>query len=125
MATDLRRTLMFCLGILEAPEPTLEHRFDLKRRWRFDLAWPDLKVAVEIQGGEWVKGRHVRGLGIKGDCEKMRAAQRQGWVVLPYAGAEVTSNPHACALEIVETLKDRGLEANPAIIPGRLSAVGH
>src|SRR5687768_16750315 len=29
------------------------------RRWRFDFAWPELKVAVECDGGTFTGGRHV------------------------------------------------------------------
>ena len=28
------------------------------RRWRFDFAWPDPMVAVEIEGGLYQSGRH-------------------------------------------------------------------
>jgi hypothetical protein len=62
-----------------------EYRFDVSRRWRFDLAlFPSsAKVAVEYQGGLWTGGRHVRGQGYMDDCEKVLAAAAQGWVVIP------------------------------------------
>jgi hypothetical protein len=52
--------------ILEAagiPAPIREYRFAPPRRWRFDLAWPSLRLALEIEGGTWTGGRHVRGNG--------------------------------------------------------------
>jgi len=33
------------------PEPVFEHRFHKDRKWRFDVAWPDLKAAIEVDGG--------------------------------------------------------------------------
>lgn len=52
------------------------------RKWRFDFAWPDERVAVEIQGGVWTRGKHGRGAGIVKDYEKGNAACVLGWRVL-------------------------------------------
>lgn len=71
--------------------PVTQHRFHATRRWRFDFAWPSLKLAVEIQGGTWIRGRHARGSGIQQDAEKLNAAQRAGWCVLLFTGADVES----------------------------------
>jgi hypothetical protein len=30
------------------PEPELEMGFHASRKWRFDYAWPEFKIAVEI-----------------------------------------------------------------------------
>lgn len=63
--------------------PVREHRFHLTRRWRFDFAWPDIKVAVEVEGGTWGgAGRHTRGSGFMADCQKYNAATLAGWRVL-------------------------------------------
>ena len=70
---------------LGLPAPEREHRFDAERRWRFDFAWPSLKVAVEIEGGVWVRGRHVRPVGYLSDIEKYNRAVVLGWRVLRYA----------------------------------------
>ena len=43
-------------------------------RWAFDRAWPDLKVAIEIDGGTFSRGAHVRGKGIENDHEKTAEA---------------------------------------------------
>ncbi len=64
------------------PAPVREHRFAPPRRWRFDYAWPVSRVALEIEGGTWIGGRHVRGRGYQADCEKYSEAALRGWRVL-------------------------------------------
>jgi hypothetical protein len=64
------------------PAPVREHRFAPPRRWRFDFAWPSRLLALEIEGGAWVNGRHVRGRGYEADCEKYAEATLRGWKVL-------------------------------------------
>ena len=64
------------------PEPEAEYRFAAPRRWRFDLAWPALRLALEVEGGTWVSGRHTRGAGFEKDCEKYNEAALLGWTVL-------------------------------------------
>ena len=55
-----------------------EHRL---QDWRFDLCVPDIRFAVEIEGGGWTRGRHTRGAGFAGDIRKYSAAMRLGWTV--------------------------------------------
>lgn len=81
------------------PMPTPEHRFDSSRRWRFDRAWLNCKLAVEIEGGTWVKGRHSRGAGMRKDAEKYNAAILQGWRVLRFTGDMVKDGS---AIQVVE-----------------------
>jgi hypothetical protein len=73
------------VAVIEAaglPAPIREYRFARPRRWRFDYAWPAHQLALEIEGGTWCGGRHVRGMGYEGDCEKYNAAALLGWTVL-------------------------------------------
>lgn len=64
------------------PEPVAEHRFHDRRRWRFDYAWPDHLVALEVDGGVWQQGRHNRAAGYRRDLEKLNTAASFGWRVL-------------------------------------------
>jgi hypothetical protein len=59
-----------------------EHRFHPTRKWRFDFAWPIAKVALEVEGGAFTRGRHVRPSGFIADCEKYSEAALLGWTVL-------------------------------------------
>lgn len=61
-----------------------EYKFHDKRKWRFDYANPELKIAVEQEGGVWVLGRHSRGKGFLNDMEKYNTATIMGWRVLRY-----------------------------------------
>ena len=62
--------------------------FHPARRWRFDYAFPAVKVAVEIDGGVFTGGRHSGGVGQKRDFEKLNAAAEMGWLVLHYMPRE-------------------------------------
>jgi very-short-patch-repair endonuclease len=75
----------------QLPVPDKEVRFDASRRWRFDYAYPDIKLGIEIEGGVWANGRHVRGDGYINDCEKYNEAQIQGWKVLRFVPSQVSS----------------------------------
>ncbi len=64
--------------------PEREYLFHDERRWRFDFAWPSIKLAVEIDG----RGRHQTVAGVRGDCEKHNEAIRLGWRVLRFPATD-------------------------------------
>jgi len=75
-----------------------EHRFHETRQWRFDIAIPAQKIALEYEGIMSRKSRHTTVTGYAKDCEKYNAATIAGWRVLRYnvfnyrsAGADVES----------------------------------
>ena len=61
-----------------------EHRFHETRRWRFDFAFPSVRLAVEIEG----RGRHQSVKGVRDDCEKYNEATRLGWRVLRFPATD-------------------------------------
>lgn len=61
-----------------------EYKFHPTRKWRFDYAWPKIKLAAEIEGGSWVAGRHTRGAGFEADLIKYNSAAEAGWYVLRF-----------------------------------------
>lgn len=61
-----------------------EYRFHTVRRFRFDIAILDKKVAIEYEGLMSKKSRHTTITGYTGDAEKYNLAQQLGWVVLRY-----------------------------------------
>ena len=40
------------------------------RAWRSDVAWPRVRVALEIQGGNWNGGRHCRPSAMQSEYDK-------------------------------------------------------
>jgi very-short-patch-repair endonuclease len=87
-------------------QPEREHRFDEARKWRFDFAFPDMKLGIEIEGGMWTNGRHTRGSGYEADLKKYNAAAKKGWVVLRYSTGMVTTGE---AIREVAEILERGL----------------
>lgn len=88
------------------PEPIREHVFALPRKWRFDLAWPPQRVAVECEGGVWTLGRHSRGAGYRRDCEKYRAAVALGWRVLRFVVNDLDIDPAGVVAEVESLLRN-------------------
>ncbi len=81
--SDLEATLALHLRANDFPAYETEYKFHPKRRWRFDLAWPEQRIAVEVQGGiHMAKGGHNTAAGITRDCEKGNEAIVTGWKVL-------------------------------------------
>lgn len=66
-----------------------EFRFHPSRKWRFDVAIPELKIALEVEGGVFVRGRHVRPTGFLKDMEKYNEATLLGWRVFRCTWKEV------------------------------------
>jgi len=84
--------------------PKREYRFDSERRFRFDFAWLKEKIAVEIQGGTWCHGAHVRAKQYQIDCDKQNLATLQGWRVFCFTGDDVKKHPALMIEQIVEAL---------------------
>ena len=89
MTSELEWVLRRHLEWADLPAPETEYRFAPPRRWRFDFAWPDLRLAVELDGGTHTGGRHVRAAGYEADCDKLNAAALAGWLVLRFTARQV------------------------------------
>lgn len=76
-----------------------EFRFHFTRNWRADYAWPGKKLLVEIEGGAFSSGGHVRGAGFRDNLEKYNAAAMDGWTVLRFLPEQVESG-HAANMTI-------------------------
>jgi len=73
------------------PGAVPEYQFDGTRKWRFDWAWPAQRVALEIEGGIYGRGKKCPACGrravaghtsiqrLKTDMEKYNAAVILGW----------------------------------------------
>lgn len=91
-----------------------EYRFaaDAGRRWRSDIAFPSVKVAIEIDGGLWTYGRHNRAASMLGDMEKGNAYAERGWVVFHCPWEWIDGGKRDKSFELVEqiaaAIKGRG-----------------
>ena len=75
------------------------------RRFRFDLAAPAPHfVAVEVDGGTWSGGRHVRGSGFDSDCLKHNLATAAGWRVFGITSSMLREAPELHLAVIADAL---------------------
>jgi very-short-patch-repair endonuclease len=75
----LERIFLKMVSIHKLPQPVREYNF---HNFRFDFCWPQIKVAVEIDGGTFNGGAHVKGKGYQRDCIKSNLAHLENWVIL-------------------------------------------
>jgi len=75
--------ILFILQSLKV-EYVTELKFSKSRKFRFDIAIPKHKIAVEYEGIFSQKSRHTSFKGYTMDTEKYNLAQIEGWKVLRY-----------------------------------------
>lgn len=88
--SDAQSRLMELWSRLGLPAPARDYPFldtdDVpvggRRKFELDLAWPGVKLGIEVEGGIWSGGAHGRGTGILRDIEKQNLAVMHGWRVL-------------------------------------------
>ena len=91
--------LLFQIQAAGLPEPRRNYQFFHDRKWKADFAWIDQNILVEIEGGIWTRGRHVRGVGYTNDCEKYNMAQSMGWKVYRFTPEHVRKGAALLFLE--------------------------
>ena len=82
-----------------------EYRFHPTRRWRFDYAIPEHRIAVEVEGGVFIGGRHTRPTGFLGDVEKYNTATLYGWRLFRVTPSRLVSASTMQLLHDAITLK--------------------
>jgi very-short-patch-repair endonuclease len=101
--TEGTRKILYAFAeksLAELGEVKKELKFLTNRKFKFDLCVPSLKLAVEINGGQYVNGRHNRGgVGYEKDLEKLNLAQINGWIVLQFTYEQLAKGV------LAETLK--------------------
>ena len=70
-----------------------EYQFLKERRFRFDIAILDKKIALEYEGLNFAggKSRHVTLSGYTNDCNKYNLATLNGWRVFRFTAANYES----------------------------------
>lgn len=78
-------------ALTKFPGYTTELQFHPTRKWRFDYAWEEQQIALEVHGGVHRQGRHTRGEGFTTDREKMNEAALLGWTVIEVTPEHIKS----------------------------------
>jgi hypothetical protein len=79
-----------------------EHKFAEGRRFRFDYFTSG--VAIELEGGVWVRGRHTRPSGFLNDMEKYNLAASMGILVFRVPSHDISTK---WLSPIIKTIKER------------------
>ncbi len=90
MKSSIEETLALHIRANKLLAPTREHRFHPIRKWRFDFAWIEQKIAAECEGAIYTNGRHTRA-GFEADCAKYNAATAMGWRIFKFTPRMVSS----------------------------------
>jgi very-short-patch-repair endonuclease len=66
------------------PQPRAEYRFHHTRHWRLDFAWPEVKLALEVEGGTYMTtaSGHRSISGLARDLAKYNELACAGWLLL-------------------------------------------
>ena len=89
--SELEETLAFQIRATGLPEPEREYQAVPKRKFRYDFAFVQEKLLVEVQGGIWTRGSHARPKGITRDMTKLNLAQLAGWRVMQFSRGMIES----------------------------------
>jgi len=92
------------------PEPEREYRFAPPRRYRADFAYPNKMLLIEVEGGVWTNGAHVRGKHYTSDCSKYNLAATMGFRVLRFTGEMIKSGLALRTIEEVMNEKQSNLQ---------------
>ena len=77
-----RETVTAFFATYQIHTPSFEYKFCDSRKWRFDLVWLDSLVALEVQGGIYSQGAHVRGAHMEREWCKLNCAATLGYRIL-------------------------------------------
>lgn len=85
-----------------------------RRNFRFDFSDVDRRLAIEVQGGGWMRpdekgnrrGAHGTGAHIERDCEKATLAAALGWTVLYVTPTQIRKGLAITWIEVVVSRLD-------------------
>ena len=97
-SSPLEDIFAFQLDSAGLPEPIREYQAIKGRKFRFDFAWLEQRLLVEVNVGTYTQGAHSTGQGIARDYEKANLAVLQGWRVLSFDGKAIKSGE---AVEVI------------------------
>ena len=85
-----------------------ELKFSKKRKFRFDFAIPDMKIAIECEGGIFMGkyARHTNPMGYARDTTKYNLASLEGWKLLRYTTVTIDNAENEIALALLPKYKN-------------------
>ena len=108
MTSTLERQFMYYLRAL-APEwaeaAVEQYRIVPGRRYAWDVAFVEQRVAIELQGGLWSAGAHSRPKGILRDYDKHNLATAHGWRCLYFAADHLEDDPADVIAQVKSVLE--------------------
>jgi very-short-patch-repair endonuclease len=87
-----------------APPPTAQHTVrDREGRvvGRVDLAWPELRLAVEYEGDH-----HRERAQFQRDVARLNALRAAGWTVLRFTADDVLRHPHSTIAQVAAAMRE-------------------
>jgi len=102
--SDLELELLSHIRAVGLPEPVREYRAIPGRKFRFDFAYPDKKLLIEVNGDIWAGRRgeqsgHSSGTGLSRDYEKNNLAILNGWKVMYFTGNTIRTGEAVAQIE--------------------------
>lgn len=80
-------------------EVPFSHFLPTRRKFRADFLCPRVRIIVEVNGGQFVGGRHNRGgKGYETDLEKLNMAQAGGYKVFQFTYEMLSRGEHIAIL---------------------------
>jgi len=87
--SEAEESFYISMRAFKHPLPEREYLFHPTRKFRFDFAWPEMMMALEVEGGIYKGGRHTSINGFEGDCVKYALAIQEGWKVYRFSTGQV------------------------------------
>jgi len=101
LESDLESMLLRLIEAAGLPRPALQHRVEVGgHRYRLDMAYPELHIAIEADGFAVHGGRRA----FEDDHERRTALTVAGWQVLEFTWRQVCSRPDWVVRQVREAL---------------------
>lgn len=87
------------------PQPEYQFAIHARRKFRFDWAFIEPRIAIKMDGGQWAYGggRHAK----DSDRVKQNLAAELGWLVFHFSPDMLKRDPQACIEQVVRALENQ------------------
>ncbi|MDQ6946955.1 MAG: DUF559 domain-containing protein [Actinomycetota bacterium] len=102
LEAHLRRIVNSAVRSAGATAPSIELRVGDDGQYRFDVAWSEIRFAVEADGYAW----HFSPAHMQRDNTRRNELQRSGWTILVFSWRQILNERTRVVNEIVSTLRE-------------------